>query len=85
MRSAGSNAKTTMRLIVPYVGELEASDARLIRLAEFLGIECHSFPSLNQRCGGRETAVFPPHRGLDALLSIRVSNGRMEQRDNYVS
>ncbi len=29
-----------MRLIVPHTGELQAGDARLIRLAEFLGISC---------------------------------------------
>lgn len=31
-----------MRLIVPYVGELEGSDARLIALAEFLGARCET-------------------------------------------
>jgi len=29
-----------MKLIVPYIGELQTTDARLIRLAEFLGIRC---------------------------------------------
>jgi len=29
-----------MRLIVPHTGELQPSDARLIRLAEFLGVDC---------------------------------------------
>lgn len=29
-----------MKLLVPYVGELQGVDARLIRLAEFLGISC---------------------------------------------
>lgn len=29
-----------MKLVVPYFGELRPADARLIRLAEFLGIEC---------------------------------------------
>jgi hypothetical protein len=29
-----------MRLVVPHMGEIEATDARLIRLAEFLGITC---------------------------------------------
>jgi hypothetical protein len=29
-----------MKLVVPYVGEFEAADANLIRLAEFLGITC---------------------------------------------
>ena len=29
-----------MKLIVPYCGELASADVRLIRLAEFLGIEC---------------------------------------------
>src|ERR1035438_6714643 len=31
-------------LIVPYAGELEQADARLIRLAEFLGIRCEALP-----------------------------------------
>jgi len=29
-----------MKLVVPHTGELQAADARLIRLAEFLGIRC---------------------------------------------
>src|ERR1700722_6369671 len=29
-----------MKLIVPYIGELQTADSRLIRLAEFLGIRC---------------------------------------------
>jgi len=29
-----------VKLLVPYVGEVQPADARLIRLAEFLGIEC---------------------------------------------
>jgi hypothetical protein len=29
-----------MKLIVPHTGELQAADARLIRLAEFLGVRC---------------------------------------------
>ena len=33
-----------MRLVVPYVGELRAVDARLIHLAEFLGIRCETLP-----------------------------------------
>jgi hypothetical protein len=31
-----------MKLVVPHTGELQAADARLIRLAEFLGIRCES-------------------------------------------
>lgn len=33
-----------MKLVVPYVGELQGVDARLIRLAEFLGIWCEPLP-----------------------------------------
>ncbi|HYZ75237.1 MAG TPA: hypothetical protein VE641_19310, partial [Chthoniobacterales bacterium] len=29
-----------MRLVIPHTGELQAEDARLVRLAEFLGIDC---------------------------------------------
>ena len=29
-----------MKLIVPHLGELHPADARLVRLAEFLGIDC---------------------------------------------
>jgi hypothetical protein len=29
-----------MKLVIPFTGELEATDARLVRLAEFLGIVC---------------------------------------------
>src|SRR6185369_10107414 len=35
----------TMKLIVPYLGELHPADARLVRLAEFLGIECVTVPA----------------------------------------
>jgi len=33
-----------VKLVVPFVGELHAVDARLIRLAEFLGIRCETLP-----------------------------------------
>jgi hypothetical protein len=33
-----------MKLIVPHMGELQAADARLIRLAQFLGISCEPLP-----------------------------------------
>jgi hypothetical protein len=33
-----------MKLMVPYIGELTSVDARLIRLAEFLGISCQPLP-----------------------------------------
>jgi len=29
-----------MKLVVPHTGEVKAADARLIRLAEFLGVRC---------------------------------------------
>ena len=34
-----------MKLVVPYLGELHPADARLIRLAEFLGIACVTVPA----------------------------------------
>ena len=36
-----------MKLVVPYVGELLPVDARLLRLAEFLGIPCETLPLAN--------------------------------------
>ena len=40
-----------MKLLVPYFGELRPADARLIRLAEFLGISCTSV-SVEPHLGG---------------------------------
>lgn len=41
-----------MKLVVPFIGELSGVDARLIRLAEFLGISCTplSLPKLEGPC-----------------------------------
>ncbi len=36
-----------MKLVVPYVGELLPVDARLLRLAEFLGIPCETLALAN--------------------------------------
>jgi hypothetical protein len=33
-----------VKLVVPYVGELQPVDSRMIRLAEFLGVSCESLP-----------------------------------------
>lgn len=33
-----------MKLVVPYIDELRPADARLVKLAEFLGIECELLP-----------------------------------------
>ncbi|MGD0445080.1 MAG: hypothetical protein ABSA39_14195 [Edaphobacter sp.] len=33
-----------MKLVVPYIGEIRTVDARMVRLAEFLGIECQFLP-----------------------------------------
>jgi hypothetical protein len=33
-----------MKLVVPHIGEMQAADRRLLRLAEFLGISCESLP-----------------------------------------
>ncbi len=43
-----------MKLVVPYIGEVRGSDARLLRLAEFLGIPCETL-ALNTA----ERADFP--------------------------
>ncbi|HXY51062.1 MAG TPA: hypothetical protein VEI01_16545 [Terriglobales bacterium] len=45
-----------MKLVVPYVGELAAEDARLIRLAEFLGMSCVPLQLAN-----------PAHQGIAYL------------------
>ena len=39
-----TSRKRIVKLIVPYVGRMTAVDARLIRVAEFLGITCESLP-----------------------------------------
>ena len=41
-----------MKLVVPYLGELHPADARLIRLAEFLGIACVPVPAATAEGGG---------------------------------
>jgi hypothetical protein len=40
-----------VKLVVPYLGELHPADARLIRLAEFLGISCVAVPAASVRGG----------------------------------
>ena len=45
-----------MKLVVPYIGELLGQDRRLIRLAEFLGISCATFPL--ERDAARQTGYF---------------------------
>lgn len=39
-RAGPAEEQMSMKLVVPHNGKLEAADARLIRLAEFLGIRC---------------------------------------------
>ena len=39
-KAGPAEKQISMKLVVPHNGELEAADARLIRLAEFLGIRC---------------------------------------------
>lgn len=41
-----------MKLVVPYLGELHPADARLIRLAEFLGVACVAVPAATPERGG---------------------------------
>ena len=46
MRSRRPEKKTDaiMQLVIPYIEELAPVDARLLQLAEFLGISCEAFP-----------------------------------------
>jgi len=49
-----------MKLIVPHTGEMQAADARLLRLAEFLGARCEPLrlaKEVQQRVGYLERAV----------------------------
>jgi len=39
--------RSVMKLIVPYIGELRDLDARMVRLAEFLGIPCETLALAN--------------------------------------
>jgi hypothetical protein len=57
-----------MRLIVPYVGELEGSDARLIRLAEFLGARCDTLSLVPHSPRKRELLESVASEGCVALL-----------------
>ena len=61
-----------MKLIVPYIGELQTADVRLIRLAEFLGIHSASdfWPPI----------VQPAHKGGDHAAHHHV----MEMRDDEI-
>jgi hypothetical protein len=52
-----------MKLIVPHFGELQPADARLIRLAEFLGVACETLrlpKEVQQRAGYIERTVPDP-------------------------
>ncbi len=46
-----------MKLIVPYFGELHPADARLVRLAEFLGIDCVAVPAAAAEGSGTWASV----------------------------
>ena len=49
-----------MKLVVPHTGEVQAADARLIRLAEFLGVRCEPLrlaKQVQQRAEHIERAV----------------------------
>jgi hypothetical protein len=39
--------ETSLKLVVPYIGELRDLDARMVRLAEFLGISCETLALAN--------------------------------------
>jgi hypothetical protein len=62
-----------MKLIVPHTGELHAKDARLIRLAEFLGIRCEPLrlaKEVQQFADSIEVAV--PDRNACLVLNPQV-------------
>jgi hypothetical protein len=62
-----------MKLIVPHTGELHAKDARLIRLAEFLGIRCEPLrlaKEVQQFANSIEAAV--PDRNTCLVLNPQV-------------
>ena len=46
-----------MKLVIPFIGELHPADARLIRLAEFLGIVCVAIPMDHGRLSVLEAEV----------------------------
>src|SRR5215472_14793650 len=57
-----------MKLIVPRIGEPQPSDARLIRLAEFLGIACELV------CVKKLLHVAPAERGSRTQADCLVVN-----------
>lgn len=62
-----------MKLVVPHVGELQAADARLIRLAEFLGVRCQPLrlpKEIRQYAEYLERAV--PDRNSCLVINPRV-------------
>jgi hypothetical protein len=62
-----------MKLIVPHTGELHAKDARLIRLAEFLGIRCEALrlaKEVQQFAGSIEEAI--PDRNACLVINPQV-------------
>ena len=46
-RIKSSEGRVSVKLVVPYVGELRDLDARMVRLAEFLGIPCETLALAN--------------------------------------
>lgn len=51
-----------MKLVVPYIGEVRAVDARLVRLAEFLGIPCETIALVEvANHAGYLEAALPDH------------------------
>jgi hypothetical protein len=62
-----------MKLVIPYIDELQATDARLIRLAEFLGIRCeplHLDKQVQQRAEYIERAS--PDQNSCLVINPRV-------------
>lgn len=66
-----------MKVAVPYIGELQGTDARLMRLIEFLGIPCETIclpvgtghaEGLNKATGGRASCLVVNPRVIQAWL-----------------
>jgi peptidoglycan/xylan/chitin deacetylase (PgdA/CDA1 family) len=61
-----------MTVVVPYVGELQDIDARMVRLAEFMGISCEilALPKVSDHAGFLATVV--PDQGSCFVLNPQV-------------
>ncbi|MEO5925016.1 MAG: hypothetical protein ABIR70_14440 [Bryobacteraceae bacterium] len=57
-----------MKLVVPYVGRIQPVDARLVRLAEFLGIDCVELPLERQSSNLAESLLRAIPQGPVCLV-----------------